>query len=237
MALSTVRKNLALRHFLWATTKLQRLGPDKAFQRGVLHCHCVSNSIMSSCFSWCLLRPGLKWPLHGKHLPSRVSEGRRAERERWREAENTKIAFRVPSFSLHWLCHSCPESWGFRRGWSPDCPYCDRACHAGLPPPLPPSMPVLSVPVLWPGQCGRVGRRAWASGFRGGEVAELGLSDEAAPLASRVISFLCVSVATPLPRFPEWVSQKEPLGTGKRLFLTLVSLVESWKLGHQMSDH
>ena len=72
MALSTVRKNLALRHFLWATTKLQRLSPDKAFQRDILHRHCVSVSIISSCFSWCLLWPGLKWPLHGKHLPSRV---------------------------------------------------------------------------------------------------------------------------------------------------------------------
>lgn len=36
-----------------------------------------------------------------------------------------------------------------------------------------------------------------------GEVADLGLSDEAASLTSHVISFLCVSVVTPLPKFPE----------------------------------
>lgn len=69
------------------------------------------------------------------------------------------------------------------------------------------------------------------------EVADLGLSDEAAPLTSHVISFLCVSVVTPLPKFPEWELQKRSLATGKRLFLTCVSLVESWELDHQMSDH
>lgn len=60
MALSTVRKNLALWCFLWATTKLQRWGPDKAFQRNILHYHCVSVPIVSSCFSWCLLWRSLK---------------------------------------------------------------------------------------------------------------------------------------------------------------------------------
>lgn len=52
------------------TAKLQRWGPDKVFQRRILHRHCVSVSIVSSCFSWCLLWWGWKWPLHGKHLPS-----------------------------------------------------------------------------------------------------------------------------------------------------------------------
>ena len=238
MALSTVRKNLALRHFLWATTKLQRLGPDRAFQRGVSHRYCVSNSIVNSCFSWCLLWPGLKWPLHGKHLPSRVSEGKIAEREIWREAQSTKTAFRIPSFSLHWLCRSCSESWGFLRGWSPDTPYCDRAHQTGLPPPLPPSLPhVLSVRFSGQDSVAERGDRPGRGDLGVREVADLGLSDEAAPLTSHVISFLCVSVVTPLPKFLEWELQKRSLGTGKRLFLTHVSLVESWELDHQMSDH
>lgn len=47
------------------------------------------------------------------------------------------------------------------------------------------------------------GHRPGRGDFGVREVADLGLSDEAASLTSHVISFLCVSVVTPLPKFPE----------------------------------
>lgn len=43
----------------WATAKLQRRGPDKAF-RGRKRHHRVSASVVHTCFSWCFLWPGFK---------------------------------------------------------------------------------------------------------------------------------------------------------------------------------
>ena len=167
MALSTVRKNLALRHFLWATTKLQRLGPDRAFQRGISHRYCVSNSIVNSCFSWCLLWPGLKRPLHGKHLPSRVSEGKIAERERY--GGRPRVQRLLSDFPLS-ACTDCAVL-AQNPGASSDDEVQTLLIVTGPTRQVCPHLshrPCLTCsPVLWPGQCGRAGRQAWAWGFRG----------------------------------------------------------------------
>lgn len=183
MALSTGRKNLALRHFLWTTAKLQRPGPDKAFHRGLLHHHWVSVSIASSCFSRCSLCPGLKWPLHGKHVPSGV-------RTNWTWRGGVRVCgllSEIPLSTQTRPCNCCSESWGFLRRWSPDSPRWQgppKICPQPGPWPFPCSLFQFS------GQDSMVEWENGPGGRRSGVVSgELG-SSRAPSLTGCVVSFL-----------------------------------------------